>query len=609
MIILIYNYPLDYEDDFEMISENEDEKETDGDVEVHDYRQYPYKGPALDNEQIEQVNEQLNLMTRKGVYPYEYMDSWVKFDEIALPTKDLFYSTLTGEAISDVDYEHAKNVFANFEMQDLRDYHNFYLLTDVLLLADVFESFRNTCVKNYDLDPAHCYTAPGLSWQAALKMTGVTLDLLTDIDMHLFIEAGIRGGVAVISHRHGQANLPDLPNYDSSKPKQHLVYWDANNLYGWAMSQYLPTGDFKWLTEEEIDGLDLLAIVDDSQYGYIYECDLEYPQELHDTHSDYPLAPERISVSPNMLSSKQMDILECYERQSMMKNNIDFIGPIKPTVSESLPKLIPNLMDKEKYIVHYRNLKLYVSLGMKIKKIHRVLSFQQSPWLKEYIDFNTRQRTAARNDFEKNFFKLMNNSMFGKTMENLRHRRKVDLVNTSDKLKKLAAQPTFKTFKIFHEHLTAVERAQTELTLNRPIYVGFCVLDLSKTLMYDFHYNYVKPKYPCDKSKLMFTDTDSLAYMIQTDDLYADMFADAALFDFSGYPRDHRCFSNVNKKVIGKMKDELNGVKMEEFIGLKAKMYSVLYDANEMKKAKGVKKERYKATHSSCRLPRLRLQI
>ena len=321
---MIYNYPLDYEDDFEMISENEDEKETDGDVEVHDYRQHPYKDPALDNEQIEQVNEQLNLMTRKGVYPYEYMDSWVKFDEIALPTKDLFYSTLTGEDISDVDYEHAKNVFSNFEMQDLRDYHNFYLLTDVLLLADVFESFRNTCISNYDLDPAHCYTAPGLSWQAALKMTGITLDLLTDIDMHLFIEAGIRGGVAVISHRHGQANLPDLPNYDSSKPKQHLVYWDANNLYGWAMSQYLPTGDFKWLTEEEIDGLDLLAIADDSQYGYIYECDLEYPQELHDTHSDYPLAPERISVSPNMLSSKQMDILECYERQSMMKNKYRF---------------------------------------------------------------------------------------------------------------------------------------------------------------------------------------------------------------------------------------------------------------------------------------------
>ena len=291
-----------------------------------------------------------------------------------------------------------------------------------------------------------------------------------------------------------------------------------------------------------------------------------------------------------MLSDKQLDILECYERASFIKQGIEFIGPIKPSISDSFPKLIPNLMDKEKYIVHYRNLKLYVSLGMRIKKVHRVLSFHQSPWLKEYIDFNTRQRTAAKNEFEKNFFKLMNNSMFGKTMENLRHRRNVDLVNNEKKLKKLAAQPTFKSFKIFHEHLTAVECAKAELTLNRPIYVGFCVLDLSKTLMYDFHYNYVKPKYPCDKSKLMFTDTDSLAYMIQTNDFYADMLTDEDLFDFSGYPRDHLCFSNKNKKVIGKRKDELNGIKMQEFIGLKAKMYSVLYDNIEIKKAKGVKK-------------------
>ena len=351
-------------------------------------------------------------------------------------------------------------------------------------------------------------------------------DLLTDIDMHLFIEAGIRGGVAVISHRHGQANLAELPNYDPSEPNEHLVYWDANNLYGWAMSQYLPTGDFKWLNNEEIDELNVNRIKDENEYGYIYECDLEYPEELHDKHSDYPLAPERISVKPNMLSDKQMDILECHERQCMIKNGIDSIGPIKPSVVDSFPKLIPNLMDKEKYIVHYRNLKLYMSLGMRIKKIHRVLSFKQSPWLKEYIDFNTRQCTAARNDFEKNFFKLMNNSMFGKTMENLRHRRNIDLVNNEKKLKKLAAQPTFKSFRIFHENLTAVERAQAELMLNRPIYVGFCVLDLSKTLMYDFHYNYVKEKYPKPNSKLMFTDTDSLAYIIKTDDLYADMLAD-----------------------------------------------------------------------------------
>lgn len=220
---------------------------------------------------------------------------------------------------------------------------------------------------------------------------------------------------------------------------------------------------------------------------------------MHDAHINYPLAPERLTVKPNMLSEKQRDIYKS----------------IRGTheIQETLPKLIPNLHDKRNYVVHYRNLQLYTSLGMIIKKIHKILSFQQSPWLKIYIDFNTRQRMMARNDFEKDFFKLMNNSMF-KTMENLRNRRKVDLVTEEKRLKKIAAQPIFKSFTIFYEHLLAIERTVSELTLNRPIYIGLCVLDISKTLMYDWHYNFVKLHYPNEKSKLLFTDTDSLVYKI-----------------------------------------------------------------------------------------------
>ena len=258
-------------------------------------------------------------------------------------------------------------------------------------------------------------------------------------------------------------------------------------------------------------------------------------------------------------------------------------------IPKSLPKLIPNLRDKTNYVVHYRNLQLYTSLGMIVKKIHKILSFQQSTWLKNYIDFNTQQRTMASNDFEKDFFKLMNNSMFGKTMENLRNRRKVDLINSERRLKKIVAQPTFKSFIIFHKDLLALERAVSELTLNRPIYTGLCVLDVSKTLMYDWHYNYVKLHYPGEKSKLLFTDTDSLVYKIQTNDLYTDMLSSQEKFDFSGYPREHICYSSTNKKVIGKMKDELNGISMREFVGLRAKMYSLEYDDKSMKKAKGVK--------------------
>jgi hypothetical protein len=209
-----------------------------------DYRDQPYMPPVLTEHQMEKVQDRMKLMTRKGVYPYEYFDCWEKFDDSRLPSKEHFYSKLNDSDISDDNYQRAQDVFRCMEMTSLRDYHNFYLLCDVLLLADVFETFRSTCKKNYDLDPAHFYTAPGLSWQAALKMTGVQLELLTDIDQHLFIEAGIRGGVSSINHRYAKANLAQLPGYNPDESNKHLIYWDANNLYGWAMSQSLPTGEY-----------------------------------------------------------------------------------------------------------------------------------------------------------------------------------------------------------------------------------------------------------------------------------------------------------------------------------------------------------------------------
>jgi len=241
---------------------------------VDDYREHPYNTPSLTEEQNSKVAERMRLMTRKGVYPYEYFNSWKRFDECQLPAKEQFYSTLTECHISNDDYNRAQEVFTSIEMSSLREYHDFYLLCDVLLLADVFETFRDTCKKNYDLDPAHFYTAPGLSWQAALKMSGVQLELLTDIDQHLFIESGIRGGVSTICHRYAKSNVPGEINFDESKPIEHLIYWDANNLYGWAMSQYLPTGKFKWLSEDELQQLDATNVSDESNVGYILEVDL-----------------------------------------------------------------------------------------------------------------------------------------------------------------------------------------------------------------------------------------------------------------------------------------------------------------------------------------------
>ena len=249
----------------------------------------------------------------------------------------------------------------------------------------------------------------------------------------------------------------------------------SNNLYGWAMSQFLPTGGFRWLTEKQIDQIDLAKYIEDSNKGLILEVDLEYPEELHDLHNDYPLGSEKVKVTQEMLSPY------CREIAAKFKISTGLVH-----------KLIPRLSEKKKYVLHYRNLQLYTDLGLKVTKVHRVLEFDQSLWLKEYIDFNTRKRADAQNSFEKDFFKLMNNSVFGKTMENIRKRVDVRLITDEKKLLKMAAKPAYVSSKIFNENLVAVHKIKETLTLNRPAYLGMCILDLSKTLMYDFHYNYIK---------------------------------------------------------------------------------------------------------------------
>ena len=477
------------------------------------------------------------------------MDSLKRLDETQLPPKESFYSRLTGEDISDADYEHAQTVWKEFDMKTLRDYHNLYNQSDVLLLADVFESFRDVCLENYELDPAWYYTAPGLSWDAMLKKTDVRLELLSDPDMILMFEKCIRGGISMISNRYGKANNPYMREaYDPEQPTKYIIYLDANNLYGWAMSKPLPTDGFEWMDENELANW--------KNHPCILEADLEYPRDLYDLHNDYPLAPERIEVG-------------------------------------GIEKLIPNLNNKTRYVVHHEALKLYETLGLKITKIHRGIKFHESAWLKQYIDLNTCLRAKATNDFEKDFFKLMNNSVFGKTMENIRNRQDIKLVNDEKKAKKLAAKPNYKHCTVFDENLVAMHMKKTKLVFNKPIYLGACILDLSKTLMYDFHYTYMKPKYGAD-AKLLFTDTDSLAYEVKTEDFYKDISGDVvSKFDTSNFPKDHPSGIETghNKKVVGMFKDEAGGEIIEEFVGLRAKLYSYkMLRGEEEKKCKGVKK-------------------
>ena len=363
------------------------------------------------------------------------MDNWERFNQASLPNKESCYSNLNMENIDDIDYRHGNNVFERFKLKNLGEYHDLYVQGDTLLLADVFENFRNKCLKVYELDPAHFLSLPGLAWQACLKKTSVKLELLTDYDMLLMVEEGIRGGICHVIHRYAKANNKYMKNYDKNEESSYIQYSDANNLYGWAMSQKLPINGFKWL--EDTSGMNEEFIKnynENNDKGYILEEDVKYPKKLHDLHIDLPFLPKRMKIN------------KC-------------------------EKLVCNLRNKKKYVVHIKSLKQALNHGLKLKKIHRITEFNQEACLKPYIDMNTELRKLARDDFEKDLFKLMNNVVFGKIMENVRKHRDIKLVTTDKKRSKLVSEPNYHTMNYISEDLSIIEMKRTKVKMNKPIYL------------------------------------------------------------------------------------------------------------------------------------------
>lgn len=507
--------------------------------------------------------EHFKLLSEKGIYPYDYMDSFKRFEEKKLPNKDQFYNSLAGEGISEEEYTRAHKIWKVFNIKSLGEYTDLYLKCDVLLLCDIFEKFRNSSLKYYKLDPVYYVTSPGLSWDAMLLHTGVTLDLLDDKEMYEMIETGIRGGLAQCSLRHAKANNKYMPNYDKSVPSTFLIYLDCNNLYGYAMMKKMPISDFRFLSDHEINNLNVLDISDESEFGFILEVDLVYPTYLHSSHSDLPFAPEK-HVPPG--------------------------GKTK--------KLIANLYDKFHYVTHYVYLKECIKKGLILKKIHRVISFRQQNFLAKYIDLNTQLRQASTSQFDKDFFKLLNNAIFGKTIENRRKQVDVKLVtkwsvlnnNTNKEVgaEKLISKPNLKSVSIFSEDFVAIQLNLEKIILDRPIYIGFSVLEYAKQHMYNFHYDFIKKKY---NVKLCYTDTDSLLYLINSKDFYREMKHDIDYYDTSNFEKNNPYnMPALNAKTPGLFKDEMGGDVIKQFIGLRAKLYCIESTKTQIKKAKGVSK-------------------
>ena len=318
------------------------------------------------------------------------------------------------------------------------------------------------------------------------KKTNVELELLTDYDMLLMVEEGIRGGICHSIQRYAKANNKYMRNYDESKESSYIQYLDGNNLYGWAMSQKLPVNDFKWIEDTSKKNEEFIKNYDENNdKGYILEVDVKYPKRLHKLHSDLPFLPKRMKI-------------------------------------DKCKKLVCNLLNKKKYVVHINSLKQALNHRLKLKKIHRVIEFNQKAWLKPYIDMNTELRKVADNDFEKDFYKLMNNAVFGETMENIRKHRDIKLVTTDKKRSKFVSEPNYHTINLISEDLSIIEMKKTKVKMNKPIYLGLSILEISKILMYEFWYDYTKPRYD-NNVKMCYMDTDSFIMDIKTNDFYKDI--------------------------------------------------------------------------------------
>ena len=525
-------------------------------------------------------DEQRELLKQKGIFPYNYMKDVRVLRKKHLLKKEEFFNDLTCQHITKDEYDFAQKVWDRFSCKTFQDYIEIYLLADCLLLCDVFENFRSNCLQQYNIDPCYYFSAPHFTFDAFLRHSSLTLELLSDINQYLFIIKGIRGGMSMVSKRHAVANNKYVEGYNSSKSSSFILYLDANNLYGRAMQEYLPWKNFEWMSPHQLNYDFIKRLEPEGEVGCIIQCSLEYPVALHDYHSDYPLASIQKSIPYGMLSPVARMI--CDKHKLKRTTNVE--------------KLLATVEDKDFYILHYRNLQLYVSLGLRVKKIHAGIIFKQGPIMKSYVDFNSEKRAQATNKFDTDFYKLLSNSLYGKTIENPEKRSKVKLCSESSMYENYVGKPNFKNAKRINSKLVGVEMKYSSIKINKPFYIGMSILDLSKWHMYNFHYNVMKVIFG-DRVHLLYTDTDSFIYEISSADVYEELRPHARdYFDFSNYPENHMLKNSCNKKVPGKFKDESASKCITEFVGLRSKMYSFTFDDKkdvskaEVRVAKGVQK-------------------
>ena len=528
-------------------------------------------------QQWEKEEGKRRLLLRKGVYPYSFATSLSRLETaVTLPPIEAFTNDIGSEHISASDYRHAQAVYSSFGCKTMLDYTMLYLATDTYLLAEAVTSLRNMLHHEFALDLCQYFSLPMLTKDLMLKLTGVKIELLTDPEMAAMVRSGIRGGVSYVNTRFVDVK----EEKEQTGEERSLIYVDANNLYGAAMSAPLPQKDFSWLTGRERKNLEKKwkqkLNLKDGGKGYILEVDLLYPEHRHLAHSSFPLAPEHVTIQEDMLSPYALAALRRTKGMRRYKAN----------------KLTSTFCPRTRYVVHGANLRYYLEQGMVLVKIRRGIKFTQAAFIKPYIDICTQMRAAATTKERKDLFKLLCNSLFGKWIENILNRMDLSFVFDEATAVRHNTHPLHSGFIVCGEHFSLSMKKKQEIKMNQAWPLGFSILDLSKLIMQRLYYDKIVPTFVDKKCSVVMTDTDSFVLNCGASSPDEAVEKLASIMDFSNYDKSHRLFSNVNKARVGYLKNEVPNDIISKFVGIRAKSYAfkTLMGRADTQKCKGVVK-------------------
>ena len=519
------------------------------------------------------------LLKKKLAYPYEFYKTLYDYekpiDELIKSGNEAYFSKTKNKIPYQEEIDRTNEIIKIFRIKNGRELTELYNKADVILLADIFEKFIKVSISEFGINPLYHISLPGTTWANGLRYTRTELELIKNVDLFQMFESGIRGGLSGIFG----------DRYIESDNDTVIVHVDMNNLYGFAMLMYLPTGNFQIYENNSITESFVKKVLnthDCSNTGYVLIVDLIHPDSIKYKSKNFPFCPENKKINPDNFTE-------------YMKEHVP--NPFRPT-----SKLICDQTNKEFYIVHYGNLKFYMRMGMIIKKVHRIVSFDQSPWLQAYIDYNTQKRAQADSDFIKDYHKNLICSFFGKTMEDVRNRIKVEFAKNTDVKKNLRYQSRLDfngIHKSYQDYDTYTFKSNV-VKMEKPIYLGFCILELSKLLMYETYYDKLQKYFGVDGIQIHYQDTDAFIMSIKTNDIVHDLSKlqdQYKMFDFSNLNKEHRLFSNEFKKIPGYLKIETpKSLYIDKFVCLRSKCYAYLTQLDGFNKkfkgiVKGYKKE------------------